>query len=190
MSGLGTDVWQLSTWLAEGSLWGRPMVATALCSMGKYIIIGFYAANWMGPDTSFRPDPTLRLFRLLLTIGGIEKGLSKLRGMFAFALYDLDDRSLLMARDPFGIKPLDIGYAPGLTVFGSEPKALLTYYDLDRRIDPVTLLDFFTLGVPLCPATCWSAIRELMAWGHGSQSAMEGKAAAIFGVGAAQRGNR
>jgi asparagine synthase (glutamine-hydrolysing) len=93
---------------------------------------------------------------------GIEKGLSKLRGMFAFALYDLYDQSLLMARDPFGIKPLYIGYAPGLIVFGSEPKALLTYNNLSRRIDPVTLLDFFTLAVPLSPRTGWAAIRELM----------------------------
>jgi asparagine synthase (glutamine-hydrolysing) len=92
---------------------------------------------------------------------GVEKGLSKLRGMFAFALYDLENRSLLLARDPFGIKPLYIGYAAGLTVFGSEPKALLTYDGLDRRADPVALLDFFTLGAPLSPRTCWSQIREL-----------------------------
>jgi asparagine synthase (glutamine-hydrolysing) len=92
---------------------------------------------------------------------GIEKGLSKLRGMFAFALYDLENRSLLLARDPFGIKPLYIGYARGLTVFGSEPKALLTCAGFDRRADPVALLDFFTLGAALSPRTCWSKIREL-----------------------------
>lgn len=92
---------------------------------------------------------------------GIEKGLSKLRGMFAFALYDQQDRSLLLGRDPFGIKPLYVGYAPGLIVFGSEPKALLTYESLDRRADAVALLDFFTLGAALSPRTCWSSIREL-----------------------------
>jgi asparagine synthase (glutamine-hydrolysing) len=92
---------------------------------------------------------------------GIEKGLSKLRGMFAFALYDEESRSLLLARDPFGIKPLYVGYAPGVTLFGSEPKALLTYGCLDRQADPVALLDFFTLGAALSPRTCWSSIREL-----------------------------
>jgi asparagine synthase (glutamine-hydrolysing) len=92
---------------------------------------------------------------------GIENGLSKLRGMFAFALYDSDNRSLLLARDPFGIKPLYVGYARDLTVFGSEPKALLTHYRLSRRADPVGLLDFFTLGAALSPRTCWSQIREL-----------------------------
>jgi asparagine synthase (glutamine-hydrolysing) len=92
---------------------------------------------------------------------GIENGLSKLRGMFAFALYDSANRNLLLARDPFGIKPLYVGYARGLTVFGSEPKALLTHHDLDRRADPVALLDFFALGAPLSPRTCWTQIREL-----------------------------
>jgi asparagine synthase (glutamine-hydrolysing) len=92
---------------------------------------------------------------------GIEKGLSKLRGMFAFALYDLQNKTLLVARDAFGIKPLYVGYARGLTIFGSEPKALLTYENLDRRADAVALLDFFTLGAALSPRTCWSSIREL-----------------------------
>lgn len=92
---------------------------------------------------------------------GIDKGLSKMRGMFAFALYDLWDKNLLMARDPFGIKPLYIGYAPGVVLFSSEPKALLTYECLDGRADPVALLDFFTLGASPSPRTCWSAIREL-----------------------------
>lgn len=92
---------------------------------------------------------------------GIEKGLSKLRGMFAFALYDLQDKSLLMARDPFGIKPLYIGRTPGIILFGSEPKALLACNFLDHRADPVALLDFFTLGVTLSPRTCWKTIEEL-----------------------------
>src|SRR5688572_2280549 len=43
----------------------------------------------------------------------------------------------------------------------SEPKALLTYDGLDRRADPVALLDFFTIGAALSPRTCWSTIREL-----------------------------
>jgi asparagine synthase (glutamine-hydrolysing) len=92
---------------------------------------------------------------------GIEKGVAKLRGMFAFAIYDLWNRSLLLARDPFGIKPLYIGYAPGLILFGSEPKAILTYQGLSRRVNSVALLDTFTLGGALSPHTCWSAVREL-----------------------------
>ena len=92
---------------------------------------------------------------------GVEQGLCKLRGMFAFGLYDRQAETLLLARDAFGIKPLYVGYAPGLTLFASEPKALLTHKDLDRRADPVALLDFFTVGAAFSPRTCWSNIREL-----------------------------
>ena len=92
---------------------------------------------------------------------GIESGLRRLRGMFAFALYDQQEDRLLLARDPFGIKPLYIGQAPGLILFASEPKALFTYPRLQRQADAVALLDFFSLGAPLSPRTCWSTVREL-----------------------------
>ena len=85
----------------------------------------------------------------------------KLRGMFAYALYTQINKCLLMARNPFGIKPRYVGYAPGLTVFGSEPKTLLTHSRLDRQEDPVALLGFFTLVAVLSPRTCWSNIQEL-----------------------------
>ena len=87
---------------------------------------------------------------------GIESGLRRLRGMFAFALYDQQEDRLLLARDPFGIKPLYIGQAPGVILFASEPKALFTYPRLQRQADAVALLDFFSLGAPLSPRTCWS----------------------------------
>jgi asparagine synthase (glutamine-hydrolysing) len=109
----------------------------------------------------FRTRSDTEVIPAALDYWGTEKGLSKLRGMFAFALYDSWQRSLLMARDPFGIKPLYIGYAPDVILFSSEPKALLTYPGLDRRADSVALLDFFTLGAALSPRTCWASVREL-----------------------------
>jgi asparagine synthase (glutamine-hydrolysing) len=114
-----------------------------------------------GAGYTFRTRSDTEVIPAALDCWGIEKGLSKLRGMFAFAVYDQREQSLLMARDPFGIKPLYIGYAPGLVMFGSEPKALLSYDGLESRADPVGLLDFFTLGAALAPRTCWSTISEL-----------------------------
>ena len=50
---------------------------------------------------------------------------SRLRGMFAFAIWDTETRRLVLARDPFGIKPMFIATGPGGTAYASEKKSLL-----------------------------------------------------------------
>ncbi len=74
----------------------------------------------------------------------------RLRGMFAFAIWDTDTRELFLARDPFGIKPLFIATGAGGTAFGSEKKSLLELTglvgigtDLDpRAIEHYTVLQY------------------------------------------------
>ena len=73
--------------------------------------------------------------------------LSRLHGMFAFALYDLTERTLLLARDRFGVKPLF--YAPlsdGSLAFASELKGLLAHPLLRREIDPLAVEDYLAWG--------------------------------------------
>src|SRR6187549_2982414 len=60
----------------------------------------------------------------------------RLRGMFAFALWDRTRRRLVLARDRLGLKPLYIYRDPGKLIFGSELKAILAYPNVSRRIDP------------------------------------------------------
>jgi asparagine synthase (glutamine-hydrolysing) len=54
-----------------------------------------------------------------------EKAVEKLRGMFAFLIYDKKEQSIYGARDPFGIKPLFYYYDGQRTYFGSEKKSIL-----------------------------------------------------------------
>jgi len=66
---------------------------------------------------------------------GVERALNRFVGMFAFALWDRDTRTLTLARDRLGIKPVYWGRAGKAFFFGSELRALTAYPDFDRRID-------------------------------------------------------
>ena len=66
---------------------------------------------------------------------GIDRALASFNGMFAFALWDTRDRTLTLARDRLGIKPLYFGRVDGAMVFGSELQAIAAYPDADLTIN-------------------------------------------------------
>ena len=73
--------------------------------------------------------------------------LSRLDGMFAFALYDIDRRQLFLARDRFGVKPLYLAQLEGgALAFASEMKGLLANPLMRRVIDPLAIEDYMTWG--------------------------------------------
>ncbi|HZM28165.1 MAG TPA: asparagine synthase (glutamine-hydrolyzing), partial [Gemmatimonadales bacterium] len=94
------------------------------------------------------------------------RALEMLRGMFAFAVWNADDRSLLLARDSFGIKPLY--YADdGCTVrFASQVKALLRAEGVDTTPNPAGSVGFFLWGSVPEPHTLFEGIRALPAGSH------------------------
>ena len=92
---------------------------------------------------------------------GIERGLLSLRGMFAFALYNTRDKTLLLARDRIGIKPLYLARLSGGLAFASEQKALLALPAVPRRINPAGIHDYLGTGYATAPATCWADIGVL-----------------------------
>lgn len=73
--------------------------------------------------------------------------LPRLHGMFAFAIYDLAERTLFLARDRLGVKPLFLApLSDGSVVFGSELKALTAHPLLRRELDPLAVEDYLTWG--------------------------------------------
>ena len=60
---------------------------------------------------------------------------NRLNGMFAFAIFDLKDESILLARDHFGIKPLHYYWKDSTFIFASEQKAILQHKAVDRLLD-------------------------------------------------------
>jgi asparagine synthase (glutamine-hydrolysing) len=72
--------------------------------------------------------------------------LDRLRGMFAFAIWDAHQRSLWIVRDPMGVKPLYYWQAGPRFLFASEVRALLATGLPQRRLDPAGLANYLTFG--------------------------------------------
>jgi asparagine synthase (glutamine-hydrolysing) len=85
----------------------------------------------------------------------------RLRGMFAFAIWDSRREALFLARDRFGIKPLYVITGPWGIAFASELKALLAAGLSDRRLDCEALDAYFQLGYIPAPATPFADVRKL-----------------------------
>ena len=76
-----------------------------------------------------------------------EACLHRLRGMFAFALWDRKQQTLFLARDRMGVKPMHYAWLPdGSFIFGSELKVLTAHPGFARDIDPLAVEDYFSFG--------------------------------------------
>lgn len=85
----------------------------------------------------------------------------RLRGMFAFAIYDARDDSLFLARDPYGIKPLYYAASSGVFRFASQVKALLAGGAVARALEPAGVTGFLLWGSVPEPYTLYRDIRSL-----------------------------
>jgi len=85
----------------------------------------------------------------------------KLRGMFAFAIYDTRNRRLLLARDRLGIKPLHYAFSDARLLFGSEIKAILAVAPELATLDQRALWQYLYFGYIPEPATAFWPIKKL-----------------------------
>jgi len=87
----------------------------------------------------------------------------RLRGMFALAIYDVAERSLFLARDPFGIKPLYYADDGETIRVASQVKALMAGGGIADGPDPAGHAGFFLMGYVPEPHTMYRAIKSLPA---------------------------
>ncbi len=167
-----------SYWLGEGIGLGHARLAIIdleggsqpmWSACGRHVIV-FNGEIYNSPELreqlaargyEFRTRSDTEVIWAAIDAWGIDGGLLKLRGMFAFALYDKRERTLLLARDRVGIKPMFIARTSEGIAFASEPKALLTLPSLARRLNPAAIHDFLGTGYATAPETCWADIEML-----------------------------
>lgn len=90
---------------------------------------------------------------------------SRLRGMFAFAIWDAREHTLFLARDRFGIKPLYWAQTSAGLYFASEMKALVPFLD-QRRVNAAALSDYFSFQFCLGEKTLLEGVWQLPAAHH------------------------
>ncbi|WP_038283075.1 asparagine synthase (glutamine-hydrolyzing) [Pacificimonas flava] len=99
----------------------------------------------------------------------------RLDGMFAAAIWDRKTRTLALARDRTGIKPLYISEQQGGLAFGSELKTLTALPGLDFTVDPRGVHDYFSFGHARTPRSIYAEVRTLPP-GHWLEIGAEGPA--------------
>jgi asparagine synthase (glutamine-hydrolysing) len=91
-----------------------------------------------------------------------EGAFRRLNGQWAIALWDNVRSELVLARDPFGVRPLYVAHHGGRLYFASEVKAIFAGGpDVPRRLDPTGLDQLFTFWAPVAPQTVFEGIEEL-----------------------------
>ena len=90
-----------------------------------------------------------------------EEMLNDLRGMFAFAIYDMKNKKLFAARDFFGIKPFYYGVFNNHLLFGSEIKSFLAFPDFKKEVNTVALENYLTFQYSVLDETFFKGVYKL-----------------------------
>ncbi|NUN22766.1 MAG: asparagine synthase (glutamine-hydrolyzing) [Candidatus Jettenia caeni] len=102
-----------------------------------------------------------------------EKGFERLNGIFAFAIYDKNKRSLILVRDHFGVKPLYYWIRNGRVLFASEMKAIFQDDSVEKELDSEALNSFLTFRYNPSPQTLFKHVKKLYP-GHYLKITFEG----------------
>ncbi len=109
----------------------------------------------------FEPTGDTRVLLEACAHWGVEKTLPRLNGMFALGLYDRAEKTLVVARDRFGEKPLYYTYDGCKFAFASELKALKKVSFFNSKIDEEALALYLRFNYIPCPYSIYESCRKL-----------------------------
>jgi asparagine synthase (glutamine-hydrolysing) len=121
--------------------------------------------EYEGAAPAWRGHSDTEVLLAAIEARGVQGALKSVRGMFAFSLWDTRDRTLVLARDRLGEKPLYYGRVGSCFAFGSELKALRAHPDWNAPVDRDALALFMRHNYVPAPYTIYKGIRKLPA-GH------------------------
>jgi asparagine synthase (glutamine-hydrolysing) len=114
-----------------------------------------------GTAPTWRGHSDTEVLLALIESRGVRAALQAVRGMFSFALWDTRERTLVLARDRLGEKPLYYGRVGGSFVFGSELKALRAHPAWSAPVDRGALAVYMRHNYVPAPYTIYEGIRKL-----------------------------
>jgi len=134
---------------------------------GRYVIVfngefynyKVYREMLQSKGVVFQTDSDTEVL-LQLYISDKEKCLDKINGFFAFAIFDKVDKSLFIARDRIGIKPLVYTFQDNFFAFASELKSLVEY-PLNRTLDKISLFNYLQLNYIPAPNSIFENVNKL-----------------------------
>jgi asparagine synthase (glutamine-hydrolysing) len=115
----------------------------------------------IGDGYPWRGHSDTEVLLALLSRHGVAATLPELNGMFAFALWDRQERRLTLARDRLGEKPLYYGWNRGRFLFGSELKAMTAHPGWQGELDRDALAAYLRLSYVPAPYSIYRGIRKL-----------------------------
>jgi len=110
---------------------------------------------------SFRGGSDTEVMLAAIVEWGLEAAVRRFAGMFAFALFDRQSRTLSLVRDRIGVKPLYWCISNGVLLFGSELRALMAYPSFSRAIDRDAIATLVRYSYIPAPATAFRDVHKL-----------------------------
>ncbi len=114
-----------------------------------------------GPAITFRTKGDTEVALAAFARWGV-RSFARLHGMFAFAIWDAQEKELVLVRDRMGIKPVYIVQQGERLLFASEVRPLLASGLVDRKLDEEALVDYLRYATVHAPATLLKDVRMLM----------------------------
>jgi asparagine synthase (glutamine-hydrolysing) len=119
------------------------------------------AADLVAAGHRFRGHSDTEVLVEAIASWGLERTLARANGMFAFAVWDRDERALHLARDRVGEKPLFYGWFGSTFVFASELVALRAHPAFDDEIDRTALTEYLRRNCVPAPRSIFEHVRKL-----------------------------